>query len=210
MSDLVLSVLLSTSYSNYFDSFSTSIITDLNNTGRILCLIQVDVIYPLVPCILSSDAISCQFFVWQVRGRKPPTSYCNCLVSYLSYSFFSYLSYSPSSLHHAWPRQELDSGFWYVGYRGWLAIWGGEAWEDGNTNNGDGWKQIGSVLRSGSPSSFWFCSSSVSPLFGEQSQFLLELELSRSGPDRSWSVCQKWGNGIKEGTEDRDGGSHPR
>ena len=98
----------------------------------------------------------------------------------------------------------------YVGYRGWFAIWGDEAWNDGNKNNGDGWKQIGSGLRSGSPSSFWICSSSVSPCFGEQSQFLLELEQSRSGPDRSRSVCQKWGNGIKEWTEGRDGGSHPQ
>ena len=91
----------------------------------------------------------------------------------------------------------------YVGYRGWFAIWGDESRDDGNTNNGDGWKQIGSGLRSGSPSS-------VSPCFGEQSQFLLELEQSRSGPDRSRSVCQKWANGIKEGTEGRDGGSHPQ
>ena len=91
----------------------------------------------------------------------------------------------------------------FFGYGAWSSISGDEEWDDGNTNNGDGWKQIGSGLRSGSPSS-------VSPCFGEQSQFLLELEQSRSGPDRSRSVCQKWGNGIKEGTEGRDGGSHPQ
>ena len=60
------------------------------------------------------------------------------------------------------------------------------------------------------PVPFGSASSSVSPCFGEQSQFLLELEQSRSGPDRSRSVWQKWGNGIKEGTEGRDGGSHPQ
>ena len=65
--------------------------------------------------------------------------------------------------------QEMNFASMDVGYRGWFAIWGDEAWDDGNTNNGDGWKQIGSGLRSGSPSS-------VSPCFGEQSQFLLELE----------------------------------
>ena len=87
-------------------------------------------------------------------------------------------------------------------------IWGDEAWDDGNTNNGDGWKQNNSGLRSGSPSSFWICFSSVSPCFGEMELFLLELEKSRSGQDRSLSVCQKWGNGIKEGTEEWNGESH--
>ena len=98
----------------------------------------------------------------------------------------------------------------YVGYGAWFSILGSEQWDDGNNINGDGWKQIGSGLRSGSPSLFWICYSSVSPCFGGQSQFLLELEHSKSGPNRSRSVCQKWGNEIKEGTEGWDGGNHPR
>ena len=40
--------------------------------------------------------------------------------------------------------------------------------------------------------------------------FTLELEESGSGPDRSGSVWQKWGNGIKEGPEEWSGGNHPR
>ena len=99
---------------------------------------------------------------------------------------------------------------YYVGYGAWFSIWGDEVWDDGNTVSGDGWKQIGSDLRSWSPSSFWICSSSFSPCFGELELFLLELEESRSGPDRFWSVCQKWGNGIKKRTEEWNGGSHQR
>ena len=49
---------------------------------------------------------------------------------------------------------------------------------------------------------------SVSPCFGEQSQ--LELEKSRSGPDRSRSGQVVWGDGLRAGTEEGDGGSHPR
>ena len=88
----------------------------------------------------------------------------------------------------------MELGFWFLG---------GEAWDDGNISDNQGWKQIGSGLRSGSPSSFWICSSSVSPCFGELELFILELEESRSGPDRSQSVCQKWGNSIKK--EQKDG-----
>ena len=56
----------------------------------------------------------------------------------------------------------------YVGYGAWFSIWGDETWDDGNTKNGDGWKQIDYGLRSGSPSFFWICSSSVSPCFGNR------------------------------------------
>ena len=87
---------------------------------------------------------------------------------------------------------ELKFLLLYVGYGAWLSILGSEQWDDGNNINGDDWKKIGSGLRSGSPSSFWICSSSVSPCFEELELFLLELEQSRSGPDRSRSVCQKW------------------
>ena len=89
-------------------------------------------------------------------------------------------------------------------------ISGDEVWDDGDTISGDGWKQIGSDLRSRYPSSFWICSSSVSPCFGKLELFLLEQEKSRSGLDRYRSVCQKWGNSIKEGTEGWDGRSHQR
>ena len=34
----------------------------------------------------------------------------------------------------------------YVGFGAWFSIRGDEAWDDGNTNNDDGWKQIGSGL----------------------------------------------------------------
>ena len=99
---------------------------------------------------------------------------------------------------------------WCIGYGAWFSILGSEQWDDGNTVSGDGWKQIGSGMRSRSQSYCWISSSSVSPCFGEMELFLLELKESRSGPDRSRSVCQKWGNGIKEGTEEWDEGSHPR
>ena len=98
----------------------------------------------------------------------------------------------------------------YVGYGAWYSISGDEVWDDGNISDNQGWKQIGSGLRSGSPSSFLICSSSVSPCFGEQSQFLLELEQSRSGPDRSRSGQVVWGDGLRAGTEEGDGWSHPR
>ena len=104
----------------------------------------------------------------------------------------------------------LNKSNWYVGYGAWFSISGDEIWDDGNSISGDRWKQIGSGLRWGSPSSFWICSSSVSPCFEELKLFLLELEESRSGPDWFLSVCQKWGNSIKEGTEGWDGGSHLR
>ena len=107
-------------------------------------------------------------------------------------------------------ESKAENKCYYVGYGAWSSISRDEVWDDGNISDNQGWKQIGSGLRSGSPSSFWICSSSVSPCFGEQSQFLLELEQSRSGPDRSRSVWQKWRNGIKEGTEGWDGGSHPQ
>ena len=98
----------------------------------------------------------------------------------------------------------------YVGYGAWFSISGDEVWDDGNISDNQGWKQIGSGLRSGSTSSFLICSSSISLCFGEQSQFLLELEQSRSGPGRSRLVFKKWGNWIKEDTKGWDDGSHPR
>ena len=42
----------------------------------------------------------------------------------------------------------------YVGYGAWSSISGDEVWDDGNISDNQGWKQIGSGLRSGSPSSF--------------------------------------------------------
>ena len=84
----------------------------------------------------------------------------------------------------------------YVGYGAWFLIWGDEAWDDGNTKNWDGWKQIDSGLRSGSPCSYWTCSSFVSPYFGERSQFLLELRNSRSRLDLFCDGCSS-GCGIE-------------
>ena len=98
----------------------------------------------------------------------------------------------------------------YVGYGAWFSISGDEVWDDGNISDNQGWKQIGSGLRSRSPSFCLICYSSVSPCFGEQSQFLLELEQSRSGPDRSRSGQVVWGDDLRAGTEEGDGGSHPR
>ena len=89
----------------------------------------------------------------------------------------------------------------YVGYGVWFLI---STMIKTDWSTIDKWgkrKQIGSGLRSGSPSSFWICSSSVSPCFEELKLFLLELEEYGSGPDQSLSVWQKLGNGIKEGTE---------
>ena len=54
---------------------------------------------------------------------------------------------------------------------------GALAWDNGNTNNGDGWKQIGSSLRLESPSS-------ISSGFEELKLFLLEFDFSGSGPDQ--------------------------
>ena len=56
---------------NYFNSLLINIINDLNNTGQTLCLLQIDVISPLTPCILHSDTIFICFFECQVvRQRK--------------------------------------------------------------------------------------------------------------------------------------------
>ena len=59
--DLIFSVLLSTSYSNYFESLYTSIITDLNNTAQNLCLLQVEMISPLSLYFLLSNTLTCLF-----------------------------------------------------------------------------------------------------------------------------------------------------
>ena len=98
----------------------------------------------------------------------------------------------------------------YIGYEAWFSISGDEVWDDGNISDNQVWKQIGSGLTLGSPSSFLICSSSVSPFFEEQSQFHLELEQSRSGRDRSRSSQVVWGDGLRTGTEEWNGGSHPR
>ena len=98
-----------------------------------------------------------------------------------------------------WTTLYVLSNLWYVGYGAWFLIWWDEAWDDGNTKNGHGWKQIGSGLRSGPESP-----SFVSPCFEELGSFLLEREESRSGLNRSLSVWQKWGNEIKEGAKDWD------
>ena len=60
-------------------------------------------------------------------------------------------------------------------------------------------------LRSGSPSSFWICSSSISPCFRELELFLLELGSPESRPDRSRSGSTVWGDGLRAGTEEGDG-----
>ena len=85
---------------------------------------------------------------------------------------------------------------------------GTEAWDEGNTENGDGWKQIISGLSSESPSSFSISFSSISQWFKELVLFLLELGSPRSGSEWSWSGSTVWGDGLRAGTEERDGSSH--
>ena len=52
---------------NYFSSLLSSIITDINNSGHTLCLLQIDEISLLAPFILFSDANSC-LFLWMSAG----------------------------------------------------------------------------------------------------------------------------------------------
>ena len=59
-------------------------------------------------------------------------------------------------------------------------------------------------LRSGSPSSFWIYSSSISPCLGELKLFLLERGSLGSRPDRSSSDPQLRRDGLRAGTKEGD------
>ena len=60
--DSITSVLLSASYSNYFDSIEINIITDLNNVYQTLCQLLVNMISPLIHGTLPFDTSYVNFF----------------------------------------------------------------------------------------------------------------------------------------------------
>ena len=88
----------------------------------------------------------------------------------------------------------------YVCYWAWFLLLGTEACDYGNTSNNDGWKQIGSGMRSESLIS-------ISPGFRKLELFLLELVSLGYGPNRSQSRYTIWGNDLRAETEEWDDSS---
>ena len=80
----------------------------------------------------------------------------------------------PFYMYHSYLKTVNDS---YVDYWAWFLLLGTDACDNGNTPNNDGWKQIGSSLRSEFPSS-------ISPCFGKLELLLLNLGSPFSEPDR--------------------------